>query len=152
MAVCCVSYHFWVYLLKVLLLQFIKVESPNDQLKNIPYIKVMNRKCPQNLQFLLRNGLKAPQSNKKKEEVFWVFALHSGGVSMGGSVAVGVTDMWYVKGDTRHLTPDTWYLNLFHFLSSFFYFSFLVSVLLSGTRRECICTATPKIKLLKVRI
>ena len=44
---------------------------------------------------------------------FWVFAkhpaVHSGELAGGGSVvvAVGVSDMWQVTGDTQHLTTDT---------------------------------------------
>ena len=94
--------------------------------KNIPYIKVVNRKCPQNLQFLLRNGLIAPPCKKKKKLFFGSYLCIVGVLAGGGPVAVGVGDIWHVTGDTRNLTPDTCTWNqflplVFFFLLFFFY-------------------------------
>ena len=60
----------------------------------------------QNLQLWLRNGLKLPAEKVK----FLVFAIHPAVHNGGGSVAVGVNDMWQVTGDMQHATLDTWHV------------------------------------------
>ena len=64
----------------------------------------------QNLRFWLRNCLKLPVEKNlifgSLQTILLCIVLELAG---GGSVAVavGISDMLQVKGDMRHLTPDT---------------------------------------------
>ena len=92
MSVCCTIWR--TVFLKALESSFTKVFSQNYQLQKYS----LHKRSESNivLQFWLLNGLKLPHG---KNVDFWVFAnlpaVHSGGVSREGSVAVavGVSDM-----------------------------------------------------------